>query len=95
MTEYLIYLAKVSGSELAIYQVDVIVEDDLVDIVKPDDRVKCAGIYRALMHSGLTLSGGFRTSVFANSLTKRSSVDVSVGLTPSDIENINIIVSLR
>ena len=63
-----------------------------MDIVKPGDRVKCAGIYRALVHSRM-MSGVFRTGLFANSLTKSLRDDASVGLTPGDIENINITVS--
>jgi len=64
-----------------------------VGMVKPGDRVRCAGIYRALLQDGLLSSGMFRTAVLANSLTKHSTKDVSVGLTLGDIENIKAIAS--
>ena len=37
--------------------VDVILEHDLVDRVKPGDRVQCIGVYRPLGSSGVTKSG--------------------------------------
>ncbi len=75
-------------------QVDVFIENDLVDSVKPGDRVRCAGVYRALIHNLLVFPRVSRTAVLANSLTKRASEDVTLSLNLGDIENIKAIVSL-
>ena len=74
-------------------QVDVFIENDLVDSVKPGDRVRCAGVYRALIHNLLVFPRVSRTAVLANSLTKRASEDVTLSLNLGDIENIKAIVS--
>mmetsp|Transcript_30573 Transcript_30573/g.91671 ORF Transcript_30573/g.91671 Transcript_30573/m.91671 type:complete len:718 (-) Transcript_30573:746-2899(-) len=68
--------------------VDVFLNDDLVDIVKPGDRVKCAGIYRALTHNSLTSSGIFRTIILANSLASAGHEDTTASLTTKDVVNI-------
>ena len=52
--------------------VDVYVEGDLVDLVKPGDRVNIVGIYRALANGGGTTNGMFRTILLANSVTRTS-----------------------
>ena len=71
---------------------DVFVDNDLADTVKPGDRVRCAGVYRALSHHGGTISGIFRTVVLANSLAAHAHDETSMGLTSGDKVNIKEIV---
>ncbi|KAJ2461807.1 MCM DNA helicase complex subunit, partial [Coemansia sp. RSA 2320] len=49
--------------------VDVILDDDLVDAVKPGDRVSLVGVYRALGGKATTAASAiFRTVVVANAV---------------------------
>ncbi|GAB0092435.1 DNA helicase [Sergentomyia squamirostris] len=61
--------------------VDVICDDDLVDRVKPGDRVQVVGSYRCMPgHQGGYTSGIFRTVLIANNvsqLSKESSLAIS------------------
>mmetsp|Transcript_24201 Transcript_24201/g.81586 ORF Transcript_24201/g.81586 Transcript_24201/m.81586 type:complete len:862 (+) Transcript_24201:205-2790(+) len=75
--------------------VDVYVDDDLVDAVKPGDRVRCAGVYRALGGGGgKNTSGSFKTVVLANSLATRGTDSAAVALTARDVENIKAVAVL-
>lgn len=67
-------------------------DDDLVDTVKPGDRVKCSGIYRALTHNNPITSGVFRTVVLANSLAFHGHGNTAASLSPRDLANIRKIV---
>lgn len=69
--------------------VDVYLEGDLVDRVKPGDRVCATGIYRAL-HSGATAStnGVFRTMLLANHITRLSKETGSLKMTGEDVRAI-------
>lgn len=74
--------------------VDVILDDDLVDKVKPGDRVQLVGIYRSLGNrnagSGSAL---FKTVVLANNIVMLSSKSgggiATATMTDMDIRNIN------
>jgi DNA replication licensing factor MCM3 len=72
--------------------VDVILEMDLVDAVKPGDRVMIAGIYRALPGSaGGETTGNFRTVLLANmvqGLGKSMQGSAEDELTEQDIKHI-------
>ncbi|KAJ1949379.1 MCM DNA helicase complex subunit, partial [Linderina pennispora] len=49
--------------------VDIILDDDLVDVVKPGDRVSLVGVYRALGGKSTTAASAiFRTMVLVNSV---------------------------
>ncbi|KAJ2773086.1 MCM DNA helicase complex subunit [Coemansia nantahalensis] len=49
--------------------VDIILDDDLVDVVKPGDRVSLVGVYRALGGKATTAASAiFRTVVLVNSV---------------------------
>jgi DNA replication licensing factor MCM3 len=51
--------------------VEIIVEDDLVDCVKPGDRVEVAGIYKAIAPAAKgSISGVFRAIVCGISVKK-------------------------
>ncbi|KAF2456151.1 MCM2/3/5 family-domain-containing protein [Lineolata rhizophorae] len=74
--------------------VDVIMDDDLVDRVKPGDRIQLVGIYRSLGNRN-TSSGSstFRTLILANNVILLSSKSgggiAQATITDTDIRNIN------
>lgn len=73
--------------------VDVILEDDLVDKVKPGDRCQIVGYYRSLGNNSQTQSATFRTCIQANHIVQLSSKAGSgiaqITLTDTDIRHIN------
>jgi DNA replication licensing factor MCM3 len=80
--------------------VDVIVDDDLVDRVKPGDRIQLVGIYRSLgSRNAGTGSSTFRTLILANNVILLSSKSgggiAQVNITDTDIRNINKISKNR
>ncbi len=71
--------------------VEIIVEHDLVDHVKPGDRVQCIGVYRPVTrnHQNGAVKPIFGTHLLCNSL-KIIGLDVGgVQISPTDAENIN------
>ncbi|KAI8320281.1 MCM-domain-containing protein [Martensiomyces pterosporus] len=78
--------------------VDIILDDDLVDIVKPGDRVSLVGVYRALGGKATTAASAiFRTVILVNAvrdLNSRASATGLAGamtLADGDIRNIHAI----
>lgn len=74
--------------------VDVILDDDLVDRVKPGDRIQLVGIYRSLGNRNASSgSATFRTVVLANNIILLSSKSgggiAQATITDTDIRNIN------
>ncbi|KAJ4989616.1 MCM2/3/5 family protein [Stagonosporopsis vannaccii] len=74
--------------------VDVIMDDDLVDRVKPGDRIQLVGIYRSLGNRNAgSGSSTFRTLILANNIILLSSKSgggiAQVNITDTDIRNIN------
>ncbi|KAH7385215.1 MCM2/3/5 family-domain-containing protein [Phaeosphaeria sp. MPI-PUGE-AT-0046c] len=74
--------------------VDVILDDDLVDRVKPGDRIQLVGIYRSLGNRNAgSGSSTFRTLILANNVILLSSKSgggiAQVNITDTDIRNIN------
>lgn len=74
--------------------VDVIMDDDLVDQVKPGDRIQLVGIYRSLGNRNATSgSATFRTLILANNVIALSSKSgggiAHATITDTDIRNIN------
>lgn len=65
----------------------VYVENDLVDVIKPGDRVRVYGVYRALPHDpqGFHTKGIFSTSLTANNIQHLSKEVFGPQLTPTDI----------
>lgn len=78
--------------------VDVVLDDDLVDLAKPGDRVQIVGVYRA-MGGGLNNSASFRTVVLANAVyplhARSSGVAALEKLTDVDVRNINKLAKER
>ena len=72
--------------------VDVILDDDLVDLTKPGDRVQIVGVYRAL-GGAANNSSSFKTVVLSNSVyllhARSTGVASQEKLTDQDIRNIN------
>ncbi|RYO26085.1 DNA replication licensing factor [Alternaria arborescens] len=80
--------------------VDVILDDDLVDRVKPGDRIQLVGIYRSLGNRNAGAgSSTFRTLILANNVILLSSKSgggiAQVSITDTDIRNINKISKNR
>lgn len=74
--------------------VDVIMDDDLVDRVKPGDRIQLVGIYRSLGNRNASSgSSTFRTLIIANNVILLSSKSgggiAQATITDTDIRNIN------
>ena len=74
--------------------VDVIMDDDLVDKVKPGDRIQLVGIYRSLGNRNAgTGSATFRTLILANNVIALSSKSgggiAQAIITDTDIREIN------
>lgn len=74
--------------------VDVILDDDLVDKVKPGDRVQLVGIYRSLGNRNAGHNTAiFKTVVLANNIVLLSSKSgggiATATITDTDIRNIN------
>jgi DNA replication licensing factor MCM3 len=74
--------------------VDVILDDDLVDRVKPGDRIQLVGIYRSLGNRNAgSGSSTFRTLILANNIILLSSKSgggiAQATITDTDIRNIN------
>lgn len=80
--------------------VDVMMDDDLVDRVKPGDRIQMVGIYRALGNRNQgSGSSTFRTIILANNVILLSSKSgggiAQANITDTDIRNINKISKSR
>ncbi|KAI5200570.1 DNA replication licensing factor mcm3 [Aureobasidium subglaciale] len=80
--------------------VDVIMDDDMVDKVKPGDRIQLVGIYRSLGNRNAGAgSSTFRTLVLANNVILLSSKSgggiAQATITDTDIRNINRISKQR
>jgi len=80
--------------------VDVIMDDDLVDRVKPGDRIQLVGIYRSLGARGAgNGSATFRSLILANNVILLSSKSgggiAQATITDTDVRNINKISKNR
>lgn len=80
--------------------VDVIMDDDMVDRVKPGDRIQLVGIYRSLGNRNAGQgSSTFRTLILANNVILLSSKSgggiAQAQITDTDIRNINKISKQR
>ncbi|KAF1994305.1 MCM-domain-containing protein [Amniculicola lignicola CBS 123094] len=74
--------------------VDVLMDDDLVDRVKPGDRIQLVGVYRSLGNRNASSgSATFRTLIVANNIILLSSKSgggiAQATITDTDVRNIN------
>eukprot|EP00049_Salpingoeca_infusionum_P019107 m.360245 g.360245 ORF g.360245 m.360245 type:complete len:939 (-) comp18941_c0_seq1:97-2913(-) len=76
--------------------IEVILDNDLVDKVKPGDRIQLFGIYRALpsKRNGTT-SGVFRTALLANNIKTLGRELLMPKLTETDIKNITKLAKMK
>ncbi|KAI1162431.1 MCM2/3/5 family-domain-containing protein [Nemania serpens] len=80
--------------------VDVILDDDLVDRVKPGDRIQLVGIFRTLGNRNTNHNSAlFKTVILANNIvllsSKASGGVATATITDTDIRNINKIAKKR
>ncbi|EFY99228.1 component of the MCM2-7 complex [Metarhizium robertsii] len=80
--------------------VDVILDDDLVDRVKPGDRVQIVGIFRTLGNRNANHNSAlFKTMILANNVVLLSSKSgggiATAAITDTDIRNINKVAKKR
>ncbi|KAI0897001.1 MCM-domain-containing protein [Annulohypoxylon nitens] len=80
--------------------VDVILDDDLVDKVKPGDRVQLVGIFRTLGNRNTNHNSAlFKTIILANNIvllsSKASGGVATATITDTDIRNINKVAKKR
>lgn len=80
--------------------VDVILDDDLVDKVKPGDRIQLVGIYRTLGNRNANHSSAlFKTVILANNIVLLASKSggglATAAITDTDLRNINQIAKKR
>lgn len=80
--------------------VDIIMDDDMVDRVKPGDRIQLVGIYRSLGNRNAGQgSSTFKTLILANNVILLSSKSgggiAQAAITDTDIRNINKISKQR
>jgi len=70
------------------HSVEVILEDDLVDKVKPGDRIQVVGIYKAIVGANTSLNAMFKGALIATNVHVLSTEVDTPQLTPEDIRNI-------
>ncbi|KAJ3083641.1 MCM DNA helicase complex subunit [Rhizoclosmatium hyalinum] len=68
--------------------VDVILDDDLVDIAKPGDRVQIVGVYRSMGKGNNSGSATFRTAILANNVRHMGRETLQPVLSEADLTNI-------
>ncbi|KAI8821797.1 MCM2/3/5 family-domain-containing protein [Fimicolochytrium jonesii] len=68
--------------------IDVILDDDLADKVKPGDRVQIVGVFRSLGKSAANVSAIFKTVILANSIRLLSKEVQQPQVTDTDISDI-------
>lgn len=70
--------------------VECLIEDDLVDYVKPGDRIRIMGVYRAMggVESKNGSSGVMRTVLIANNIQIIGSQFKDLEMTPEDVSKI-------
>lgn len=68
--------------------IQVILENDLVDKVKPGDRIQATGVFRTVPPHGQATSGVFKTFLVATGIVSLNAEKEKPQLTDTDIKNI-------
>ena len=69
----------------------VFLEDDLVDWVKPGDRVEITGVFKCVSTASSSTSGVFKTIVVGTGIKAISDKSDKIKITPEDIKNIKYV----
>lgn len=69
--------------------VEVVLQDDLVDKLKPGDRMQIVGIFKCIASSSTNISGNFRTVLIASSVYSLTTEINVPKVTSEDIREIN------
>lgn len=69
--------------------IDIIVDDDLSDLVKPGDRIQCIGVYRSLGNGAN--SSSFKRVILSNSIYLLKEVKKTSDITDNTLRTINIL----
>ncbi|KAF7684021.1 DNA replication licensing factor mcm3 [Astathelohania contejeani] len=72
--------------------IEIVLSEDLVDIIKPGDRIKAYGIYKC-MNTGTTavIPNQFKTFLVVNNIEKINNMKINPGM--KDVEYFNILAS--
>jgi len=65
--------------------IDVVIEDDLVDQVKPGDRIQVFGVYRGVPTASTSVSGIFKSILIATNLQPLVALSDNVNPTPVEL----------
>ena len=70
--------------------IQVILQNDLVEKLKPGDRVEVTGVYRAAPNRGMNgvIPGVFKTHIVATGVTSMLAEKTRPNLTETDLKNI-------
>lgn len=70
------------------HSVEVVLEEDLVDKVKPGDRIQVTGVYKAIANQNSMQNAIFRGALVATNIHVLSTEVDNPNITPEDIKNI-------
>eukprot|EP00842_Homolaphlyctis_polyrhiza_P004216 jgi/Hompol1/4796/HPOL_001845-RA len=70
---------------------DVVLDDDLVDKVKPGDRIRLVGTYRSIGKNAASVSATFKTMILANNITLLEKEIHQLTISESDAREIRTI----
>jgi len=66
----------------------VLLQRDLVDSVKPGDRVEVTGVYKTIANEGSNHNGLFKTCLIATGIQEIAEINEDLNIQPNDIKNI-------
>lgn len=75
--------------------VEVVLEDDLADVVKPGDRVQVVGVYKSIATGQTRMNGYFRVALIATSVSVLATEEITPALTAEDLKHIRKIAERK
>lgn len=66
----------------------VLLQRDLVDAVKPGDRIEVTGVYKTIANLGTNHNGMFKTCLIATGIEEIADIQEDLNIQPNDIKNI-------